>query len=154
VTVSDSWDRRKWQSKKQTSVALSSTEAEFVSASELGNDIKFLRSLIDEMSGGQAVMPSHISEDNTGAIFLMKNYGIGSRTKYADILMPFLNVMVEKGELEVDHCPGKFIPPDAITKNTHEVVHKVHADTMYNGHILPPNYTRSNRGCQHSIGGA
>jgi hypothetical protein len=68
-----------WQSKKQAGVALSSTEAEFVSASELGKDIKFLRSLIDEVT--QAVMPSHISEDNTGAIFLMKNNGIGSRTK-------------------------------------------------------------------------
>jgi hypothetical protein len=92
-------------------------------------------------------MPNHISEDNTGAIFLMKNNGIGSRTKHVDIRMRFLNDMVEKGELEVDHCPGKFITPDAITKNTPEVevVQKVNADTMYNGHILPPDYNRSNR---------
>jgi hypothetical protein len=41
--------------------------------------------------------------------------------------------MVENGELEVDHSPGKFIAPDAITKNTPEAAHKVHADTMYNG---------------------
>ncbi len=54
-----------WQSKKQTGVALSSTEAEFVSASELGKDIKYLRSLVDEVTGGQAVLPSHTSEDNT-----------------------------------------------------------------------------------------
>jgi hypothetical protein len=33
-----------WQSKKQTGVALSSTEVELASASELGKDIKFLRS--------------------------------------------------------------------------------------------------------------
>jgi hypothetical protein len=65
----------------KTGVALSSTEAEFVLASELGKNIKFLRSLIDEVNGGQAILPSHISEDNTGAIFLMKNNGIRSMTK-------------------------------------------------------------------------
>jgi hypothetical protein len=26
--------------------------------------------------------------------------------------------MVQNGDLEVDHCPGKFITPDAITKKT------------------------------------
>jgi hypothetical protein len=51
--------------------------------------------------------------------------GIGSRTKHVDIRMHFLNDIVENGELEVDHCPGKFISPDAITKNTQEAVHKV-----------------------------
>jgi hypothetical protein len=60
-----------WQSKKQTGVALSSTEAELASTSELGKDIKFFRSLIDEVTGGQAVLPSHLSEDNTGAIFFL-----------------------------------------------------------------------------------
>jgi hypothetical protein len=59
--------------------------------------------------------------------------------------MRFLNDMVENGELEVDHCPGKFITPDAITKNTPEAVRMVHADTMHNGHILPPDYNQSNR---------
>jgi hypothetical protein len=109
-------------------------EAEFVSASELGKDIKFLPSLIAKVTNGQAVMPSHMSEDSTRAIFLMKNNGIGSRTKHVDIRM--------HGELEVDHSPGKFITPDAITKNTQEAVHKVYADTVYNGHILPPDYNR------------
>jgi hypothetical protein len=55
--------------------------------------------------------------------------------------MRFLNDIVENGELEVDHCPWKFITPDAITKNTR--VHKIHADTIYNGHILLPDYNRS-----------
>jgi hypothetical protein len=105
-----------WQSKKQTGVALSSTEAEFASASELGKDIKFYRSLIDEVTGGIPILPSHISEDNTGAIFLMKNNGIGSRTKHIDIRMRFLNDMVENGELGVDHCPGQYITPMRLPK--------------------------------------
>jgi hypothetical protein len=75
----------------------------------------------------------------------MKNKGIGPRTKHIDIQMRFLDEMVENGEPEVDHCPGKFITPDAITKNTSEVVHRVQAETMYNRHILPPDYNRSNR---------
>jgi hypothetical protein len=37
-------------------------EAEFVSASELDKNNKFLRSLIDEVTGDQAVLPSHINE--------------------------------------------------------------------------------------------
>jgi hypothetical protein len=70
-------------------------------------------------------MPSHINEKNTGAIFLMKNNGIGSRTKHVAIRMRFLNDMVENGELEADHCPENFITPDAITKNTPEAVPKM-----------------------------
>jgi hypothetical protein len=115
-----------WQSKKQSGVALSSTEGEFESASELSKDIKFLRSLlINEVTGGQAVMPSHISKDNTGVIVLTKDNGIGSRTKHVDIRMRFLNGTVGNGELEVFHRPGKFITPspDAITKNAPEAVH-------------------------------
>jgi hypothetical protein len=75
------------------------------------------------MTGGQAVLPSHISEDNTGAIFLMTNNGVSSRTKHIDTRGHFLDDMVESGELDVDHCPGKFITPDAITKNTPEAVY-------------------------------
>jgi hypothetical protein len=75
----------------------------------------------------------------------MKNNGGGSRTKHIDIRGRFLDAMVESGELEVDHCPGKLITPDAISKNTPEAVHRVHADTMYNRHILLPDYNRSNR---------
>jgi hypothetical protein len=59
---------------------------------------------------------------------------------------------VSSGELEVDNCPGKFITPDAITGNTPEALHRVHANsTMYNAAGLQ---WIEQGGCKHCIRGA
>ena len=80
-----------WQSKKQTGVTLSSTEAEFVAMSMAATEIKFIVSLMTEMGNGPPVMPSILQEDNTGAIFMAKNTAISQRTKHVDIRYQFVN---------------------------------------------------------------
>ena len=80
-----------WQSKKQTSVTLSLTGAEFVTMSMAAMEIKFIVSLLTEMGNGPLVMPSILREDNTGAIFMAKNTAISQRTKHVDIRYQFVN---------------------------------------------------------------
>ncbi|KAI2489962.1 Reverse transcriptase (RNA-dependent DNA polymerase) [Fragilaria crotonensis] len=77
-----------WQSKKQTGVTLSSTEAEFVAMSMAATEVKFIVSLLTEMGNGpldsngpsgsgSPLLPSILREDNTGAIFMANNTAIG-----------------------------------------------------------------------------
>jgi hypothetical protein len=82
-----------WQSKKQGSVALSSTEAEFIALSFGAEEIKFINMLITELTAA-AVMPSILHEDNGGAIFLANNVQIGQRTKHIVIRYRLVNEMV------------------------------------------------------------
>lgn len=138
-----------WQSKKQTGVTLSSTEAEFVSMSMAATEVKFVVSLLTEMGNGPPVgdgapsngpmdnripiMPSIIKEDNTGAIFMAKNTAIGQRTKHVDIRYRFVNDMILSDELLVEHIRSGDNPSDAMTKNLPLNLFAKHASLISEG---------------------
>ena len=61
-----------WASKKQTSVALSSTEAEYVAACLATQEAVWLRSLLADLNFVQEE-PTVVQEDNQGAIAMSKN---------------------------------------------------------------------------------
>ncbi len=66
-----------WQSKKQTGITVSTTEAEFVAMSTVATEMKFVVSHLTEIYKKAPLMPSLLKEDNTGAIFMAKNTAIG-----------------------------------------------------------------------------
>jgi hypothetical protein len=75
-----------WSSKKQTTVALSSTEAKYVAISEASQEVCWLRSLYDEL-GEKQNSPSIIKEDNKGLITMMQNPQFHKRAKHINTLM-------------------------------------------------------------------
>jgi hypothetical protein len=123
-----------WQSKKQTGVTLSSTEAEFVAMSMVATEVKFVVSLLTEMGNVPPVLPSILNEDNTGAIFTAKNTAIGQRTKHLDIRYRFVNDMIlANKELWVEHIRSGENPSDAMTKNLPLAVFGKHASIISDG---------------------
>ena len=70
-----------WASKKQSVVALSSTEAEYVAASLASQEAIRLRALLGDTSFVQK-KPTVIKEDNKGAIALSRNPKYHPRTKH------------------------------------------------------------------------
>jgi hypothetical protein len=70
-------------SKKQGSVTLSSTEAELVAGTECANEVMFQSMLLEELLGRK--VQATIFIDNTGAVFLVKNHKVGSRTKHTAV---------------------------------------------------------------------
>jgi hypothetical protein len=124
-----------WQSKKQTGVTLSSTEAEFVAMSTAATEIKFVVSILTEIHGTAPKMPSILKEDNTGAIFMAKNTAIGQRTKHVDVRHRFVNDMVLNGELFVDHIRSEENPSDAMTKNLPLPLHAKHVRVICEGKL-------------------
>jgi hypothetical protein len=72
-----------WISKTQFSVKLSSSEAEYVAIATAAQEVGFTQQLLEEIMS--CVLPAIIYEDNTGAIFLVKNQQVGQRTKHISI---------------------------------------------------------------------
>ncbi|XP_067045549.1 uncharacterized protein [Acropora muricata] len=78
-----------WSSKKQATLAKSSTEAEYVALSSATQEAVWLRSLMGDL-GRQLDALTIIYEDNQGAIELAKNAKYLNRTKQIDICHHFV----------------------------------------------------------------
>ena len=104
-----------WASKKQSVVALSSTEAEYIAASLASQEAVWLRSLLGDISFVQKE-PTVIKEDNQGTIALSRNPKYHPRTKNIDIKCHFIRDKVEKKELVLQYCPTEQMLADLITK--------------------------------------
>ena len=121
--------------KVKPSVTLSSTEAEYVALATGAQEVLFAQMLIEEIDAA-VVKPAIIFEDNTGAIYLVNNQHIGSRTKHIDIRWHFLRDLVEEGKIMVKFIRSEDNPSDVMTKNVKESIHDEHTHNIHNGMLL------------------
>jgi hypothetical protein len=96
-----------WSSKRQATVAGSSTEAEYIAASEASQEALWLRSLLHELNLSQSTPTSIYSDgsldngaipifcDNNGAITLAFNQAFHARVKHIDVHYHFIQEQVE-----------------------------------------------------------
>ena len=106
-----------WSSKKQRTVARSSTEAEYVALSYAAQEAIWLKRLTQSIGmGSPEQQPLTIYEDNNSAIDLTKNAKYHNRTKHIDIAHHFVREQVEMNEISVTHCPSKHMIADIMTK--------------------------------------
>ena len=82
-----------WRSKQQKTVALSSSEAEFVAISEAVKEILFVLQLLRTM-GIPVEIPVKVRVDNMGAIFMSENASSGIRTRHMDTRYHFVREQV------------------------------------------------------------
>ena len=104
-----------WSSRKQQTVAKSSTEAEYVALSSATQEAVWLRRLMKDL-GRQMDAPTTIYEDNQGAIELAKNAKFHNRTKHIDICHHFVRETVVSNEIRVIYCPTEDMIADIMTK--------------------------------------
>jgi hypothetical protein len=104
-----------WKSERQHIVALSSTEAEYVSASECLKSIIWCRSILSELSFAQA-SSSVLYQDNQSTIALTNNPIISKRTKHIDVRYHFLRAQVKAGVVTLQYCPTQEMLADILTK--------------------------------------
>jgi hypothetical protein len=98
-----------WSSKKQTSVALSTAEAEYVVAGQCCAQLLWMR---------QSKVP--LLCDNESAIRLADNPVEHSRTKHIDIRHHFLRDHQEKGDINIFHISTENQLADIFTKSLDE----------------------------------
>ena len=83
-----------WSSSKQSSVALSTVEAEYMALSVATQEAIWLRQLQEEL-GVTKASPKLINEENQGAISMAKNPVFHKRTKHVQICYHFVREAVE-----------------------------------------------------------
>ena len=118
-----------WSSKKQATVAKSTTEAEYVALSFAAQEAIWLRRLMADIGFGD-VNPTVILEDNNGAIDLSKNPKHHNRTKHIDIAYHFTRERVESKELSIQYCHTSDMVADAFTKGIGRVQFEKLRDMM------------------------
>ncbi|GJX32926.1 hypothetical protein Tco_0242781 [Tanacetum coccineum] len=103
-----------WFSKKQTALAISTTEAEYVSAEKTCQQALWMKqALIDN---GVRLGDIPIMCDNKGAIDLSKNPVQHSRTKHIEIRHHFLRDNVQKGNITIEKVTAEDNIADILTK--------------------------------------
>jgi len=103
-----------WSSKKQASVALSSTEAEYISAAYASQEAVWLRQLLDDL-GVPVTHPVVMYEDNQGCIKLASSEKMNARTKHIDIRHHLCD-LINHDVIEFVYCQTDKMIADALTK--------------------------------------
>jgi hypothetical protein len=74
-----------------------------------------------------------IYEDNLGALFLVKNQQVSSRTKHIDIRHHFMRELQDKKAIDVRFKRSEDNSSDIMTKNATRDIHEKHTNKIING---------------------
>lgn len=105
-----------WNSKKQPTVALSSSEAEYLALSSAAQELVFLRYLLRDL-GFELDSPSCLRGDNRGSIAMAQNPTGHKRAKHIDIRYHFIRDLVTDGIISIIFTPNDDNLADIFTKN-------------------------------------
>ncbi|CAM8899364.1 unnamed protein product [Rhodiola kirilowii] len=106
-----------WGSKKQSSIALSTAEAEYIAAAACCAQLLWIKQQLSDY--GVILEYVSILCDNTSAINISKNPVQFSRTKHIEIRYHFLRDCVEKGTIAMEYCRTEEQIADIFTKALH-----------------------------------
>jgi len=102
------------RSRKQTIVALSTAEAEYIALSDVIKELLWYSELLDELGFSQGPITVHC--DNQSAIAIAKSPGHHERTKHISIKFHFVRDNVDKEHVKLQYCPSKMMIADILTK--------------------------------------
>jgi hypothetical protein len=104
-----------WSAKKQSTVADSSTEAEYVSAASAGREILWMRNLLCEIGVG-VNGPSPLMVDNQSALRVINNPEHHGRMKHIDVKWHWIRDTVKRGDIEIHFLRTQDMIADIFTK--------------------------------------
>jgi hypothetical protein len=103
-----------WLSCRQKSVALSTTEAKFISASEASKEVIWLKRLWTDIAELTSVPTLFV--DNMSAVKRVKNPVFHQRSKHVDVRYFYIRDRTNDGELTVEHVSSESQLADVRTK--------------------------------------
>ncbi|WVZ84232.1 hypothetical protein U9M48_031284 [Paspalum notatum var. saurae] len=103
-----------WSSRKQASVSLSTTEAEYIAAASCCSPLLWMKATLSDFGLRFGKIPLLV--DSTSAISVAKNPVLHSRTKHIEVRFHFLRDHYEKGDIDLVHIASKNQLADIFTK--------------------------------------
>ena len=104
-----------WSSKKQSCVALSTAEAEYIALSSAAQEAVWMRQLTTEL-GSPPETATIIHEDNQSAISMTKNPQFHGKSKHIAIKYHFIREQLSDGTIQIQYCPTREMVADIFTK--------------------------------------
>ena len=104
-----------WSSKRQQTVSVSTTEAEFVAAAEATKEAIWLRKLLSDV-GHVCDGPTLLNVDNQSAIKLSRNPEFHRRSKHIDVRHSFICEKLEENVIDTKYVNTENQYADVLTK--------------------------------------
>ena len=104
-----------WNSGKQPSVALSTTEAEYMAAASAVQELVWLKQLQIQLSL-KVPRTMTLYEDNQSTIFLADGQGEHQRSKHIDVKYRYVQEHIKSQEVHLEYIRSQFNLADILTK--------------------------------------
>ena len=114
-----------WASKKQSVVALSTLEAEYVAMCATVREAVWLRRMYTEVFNTTHTAPTDIFGDNQGALLLAGNDVIHARTTHIDVRFQINREKVQDRSVRLKYIPTAQKIADVMTKSLGRVKHEI-----------------------------
>jgi transposase InsO family protein len=103
-----------WSSKRQATVAASTTEAEYIAAAHGTKEALWLRTLLRDLDQDVATVKMYV--DNQSAIKLLKNPVSSVRSKHIDVVYHFARERAARKEVQFEYIKTEHMLADMLTK--------------------------------------
>uniref|UniRef100_A0A1B6C2D3 Integrase catalytic domain-containing protein n=2 Tax=Clastoptera arizonana TaxID=38151 RepID=A0A1B6C2D3_9HEMI len=117
-----------WSSRKQQIIALSTAEAEYISAAECCKEIKYIKTLITELTGKPTKITLNV--DNQSAIKLIKSGQMNRKSKHIDVRYHFVSEQHHEGMFDIKYCCSDDQLADVFTKPLSSIKFRKFKDTL------------------------
>ena len=124
-----------YKTKYQETIALSSTEAEFVALCDAGKVVLYARSILDDLNVPQD-NATVLFEDNRGALLMAQQRQPTKRTRHMEVKYFVVSDWVEKDLITVTTIPTAENVADVFTKQTPRILFYRHYDKLM-GRVVP-----------------
>jgi hypothetical protein len=105
-----------WRSKRQPTVALSTAEAEYISASAMVQEVIYLRTFLTNLGFPQTEPTCVFADNETCIAWSEGSVGGSERAKHVDLRVHFVHEAREAGHLVLTKLESKLNAADILTK--------------------------------------
>lgn len=139
-----------WKSKKQSTIARSSSEAEYRAMAQASAEVTWVVRLLEEL-GVTKLKPIRLHCDNQSALHIARNPVFHERTKHIDLDCHFTREKVMEGLIELSYLPTQSQLADVLTKimPSAQFCTLLSKIGLFN---LPPTSLRGDDGVLSSVG--
>jgi hypothetical protein len=135
-----------WKSRRQDSVALSTSEAEYMAASEGGKEVVYIRAILQDFGFAQHG-PTDLFEDNLAAVTMSINPVRRKYSRHIDIRRHYVRELALAGLIKLIPLGTHDMVADALTKSLPAPALTSHREIMMGHQRFQPFYARSLRAC-------